>query len=675
MENQQKNIILGYLNHHTIGRQNTFIPLGIGLIAAYSHSCFNDKINIQLFDDPEVIFKEITRIKPDVIGLTNYCWNSELNRLVFQKAKEVNPSVVCVAGGPEFPRDETECKKYLTDRREIDFFCFAEGEVAFANLLEKILNNISLDELKSTPFDNMMSINPATGELVAGKCQPITDLNIIPSPYLLGLMDKWFTGDYAPSVQTTRGCPYKCAYCWTGAYQQEIKTYDIDRVKKELEYISVRMQKYPFALLSIVDSNFGMYERDEEIAVFLRELWNKYNWPNTFDVTMGKTNYDRIMRVSDILNKRINITCSLQSTNPKTLEIVKRKNLTPEAFIDLQNEIKKRGMWPVTELIVPMPCETKESFIEGMKFVIDNDVELIPFTLMLLKATSVASQEFRQKYQMVTRYRLLPRQFGEYNDEKCFETEEVCVGTNTMSHEEYCEIRGLCFIMSLYSHKQYDVFFRILKETNNSMSASILFIWDLIKQGNTPLSKLYFDYLDEVKSELWATPEEIKNYYSVEENYQKLLSGEMGDNLMRKYRSKALIEKFPESVRLAFDVIPALQKESLSHEKTEAIQAAEKWLIAMRNIGTLLDNPGNWQSIEYQNLPYDVNMWYESGSDAKKLWSYNYPVKYSIAYDHTRLETIYKQVSKIWSSDKTFLIGKMLNNYPVIDLWRLCKRS
>lgn len=671
--NEKKNIILGYLNHHTIGRQNTFIPLGIGLIGAYSHSRFSDKINIELYDDPEIIFREIARIKPDIIGLTNYCWNSELNRLVFKKAKEVNPSVVCVAGGPEFPRELLECKKYLLDRPEIDFFCFAEGEVAFANLVEKILDNVPLDEIKSTPLDNMMSIDPA-GELVAGKCQSIPDLNIVPSPYLLGMLDKWFTGDYAPSIQTTRGCPYKCAYCWTGEYQQELKTYDLDRVKKELEYIAERMQEYPFALLSIVDSNFGMYERDEHIADILHHLWEKYNWPNTFDVTMGKANYDRILRISDKLNKRINITCSLQSTNPETLKIIKRQNLTPEAFINLQNEIKKRGMWPVTELIVPLPLETTKTFIDGMKFVIDNDVELIPFTLMLLKGTAVASREFREKYQMVTRFRLIPRQFGEYNHQKCFEIEEVCVGTNTMSFEEYCEIRGLCFIMSLYSHKQFDVFFRILKETNNSMSESILYIWDLIKKGGTPLSQLYYDYLEEVKSELWESPEALKTFYSDEKNYQKLLSGELGDNLMRKYRSKALIERFPESVKLAFNAISAFQKEPLAEEQQLAILAAQEYLLAMRNIGTLLDNRDKWRVTEDLELCYDINLWYESGADAKKLWTYHYPVKYTLNYDHSRLNTIYTQVSKVWSADNIFLIGKMLNNYPVTDLWRICHK-
>jgi len=673
MKNKEKKVILGYLNHHTIGRQNTFMPLGIGLIAAYSQSRFGNDIDIQLFDDPNAIFQEIPHIQPDVVGLTNYCWNSELNRLVFKKAKKINPSVVCIAGGPEFPRDLKECKEYLANRPEIDFYCYAEGEIAFSKLLENILENISLDLLKSVPHENMMSINPSNGELVKGNYEQIQDLNIVPSPYIAGIMEQWFTGEYSPSIQTMRGCPFTCSYCWTGVNPQNLRTYDLERIKLELEYIAVRMHKYPLVLLSIVDSNFGMYERDEEIAEYIRELWKKYDWPNAFDVTLGKSNYDRILRVNEKLNKRLLINCALQSMNLKTLAAIKRKNLPPDVFVNLQTEIKKQGMGSVTELIVPLPYETKESFIQGMKFVINNNVKLVPYTLMLLKGTDIASQEARNKHQMVTKFRLVPHQFGEYDQQKCFEMEEVCVGTDTITFHEYCEIRGLCFIMSLYSHKQYDVVFRLITESGALMSDSVLYLWDLIKSGKTGLSNLYFQYLGEVKSELWESPEDIKAFYSKEENYKKLLTGELGDNLLRKYLTKARLEKFPESLDLAFHTLPLITNHPLTDEMVEAVGAAKEWMIATRNIGELLDNKYEWKSVKLLSLPFDVNSWYEAGSVSKPLVTYKKSTNYQICYDFTRIDNIFVQLSKIYGTDKTFLIGKMLINYPVQDLWKICK--
>ena len=42
---------------------------------------------------------------------------------------------------------------------------------------------------------------------------------------------------------------------------------------------------------------------------------------------------------------------------------------------------------------------------------------------------------------MKTKFRILPKQFGEYGGEKVFEIEKVCVGTNTMSRNKKSSIR------------------------------------------------------------------------------------------------------------------------------------------------------------------------------------------------------------------------------------------
>jgi hypothetical protein len=330
-------------------------------------------------------------------------------------------------------------------------------------------------------------------------------------------------------------------------------------------------------------------------------------------------------------------------------------------------------MWSVTEMIMPLPFETKDSFIDGMKFVIDNDVEVSPYTLMLLKGTDIASEENRKKFDMLSKFRLIPRQFGEYEGTKCFEIEEVCVGTNTMSFEDYCELRGLSFVMTLYSHKQYDMIFRLVKESGSSISDFILYVWDMIKRGNTGLSELYQQYLDEVINELWDSPEHIYTFYSKEENYKKLLSGELGDNLIRKYRIMVFIEKFQTSVELAFSAIPAINNHGLTDDITAALKASEEWISAIRNIGDVLENKHRWNSVEPLSLSFDVQGWYESGPDSRPLVTYKKKADYLIQFNADRLETIYMQTQKLYGTDETFRIGKVLINYPVQDLWRICK--
>ena len=44
----------------------------------------------------------------------------------------------------------------------------------------------------------------------------IKDLDEIPSPYLNGMLDKFFDGKLTPFIETNRGCPFTCSFCHTG---------------------------------------------------------------------------------------------------------------------------------------------------------------------------------------------------------------------------------------------------------------------------------------------------------------------------------------------------------------------------------------------------------------------------------------------------------------------------
>lgn len=57
-------------------------------------------------------------------------------------------------------------------------------------------------------------IDPKTGEMIRGPALPrIRNLDDIPSPYLAGLMDKFFDTGYFALMQLTRGCPFTCQFC------------------------------------------------------------------------------------------------------------------------------------------------------------------------------------------------------------------------------------------------------------------------------------------------------------------------------------------------------------------------------------------------------------------------------------------------------------------------------
>ena len=179
-------ILLADLRHKTIGSHSAVMPLAIGFLATYTESFLKNNVQTKIFIDPEKILKEIDKGDVDVVALSNYVWNCELGKYIFKVAKEMNPNIVTVAGGPEFPRDEFEGVDYLRERSEIDFYVYQEGEVAFLKLIESVLNKKSIHALKSEPIKGVKFIGSNNNIVIGDAHERLKDLDNIPSPYLSG---------------------------------------------------------------------------------------------------------------------------------------------------------------------------------------------------------------------------------------------------------------------------------------------------------------------------------------------------------------------------------------------------------------------------------------------------------------------------------------------------------
>ncbi len=523
-----------------------------------------------------------------------------------------------------------------------------------------------------------MSIHPETGDLIAGLLLPrIQNMDKIPSPYLSGLMDQWFDGSHIPSIEMTRGCPFSCSYCFVGSqcYYKKLASFSVERIKQDLDYIAQRMSKYPDVLLGICDSNFGTYPHDEEIARHIGKLQDKLSWPNGFDVNTGKTNHEHILKIITILKNKMALTTSVQSLNPKTLEAINRRNIPLEEYRKINNEIIKRGMGSATETIVPMPEETKESFFDGLRL-IANEIgfdRVVPHTLMLLKGAQLASKETRDKYKMQTKFRIIPRQFGEYLGEKCFEIEEICVATNTLPFDDYLEIRGFSFISAFFMNNQFDIIHRHLKELGISNYDYFYHIWELVKSGKSPLTEIYNKFLEETKEELWDSPEDIYHYFSQPENYEKLVNGKLGDNLIRKYRTKLYLEQCVPAIESAYVAIEGVANGVITDEIARSLDAAKSWMIALRNVDDVLKSKFQRDTNESMHLSYDVQKWYCDGDASATLLTYKKPTSYKIFCDNEKIQRALTKTKELYGGDPFFQVSKLLIDWDISNFWRQCE--
>ena len=82
-------IYLCDLTYDTIILVSDTIPINIGFIASYLKKKLGDKVYIELFKYPNDLLKAIQKNPPDILGLSNYSWNSNLSEYFAGVAKKI----------------------------------------------------------------------------------------------------------------------------------------------------------------------------------------------------------------------------------------------------------------------------------------------------------------------------------------------------------------------------------------------------------------------------------------------------------------------------------------------------------------------------------------------------------------------------------------------------------
>ena len=142
-------IFLGDLIYDSAGAYTGVFPLNIGYIASYCISKFDQDVDITLFKYVEDLDKAINESPPSILGLSNYAWCHNISLEMFQMLKQKNPNALTVWGGPNFPIDMEDQKKFLNRCSQVDVYVPVEGETGFSNIVELALSTDSEDALQN----------------------------------------------------------------------------------------------------------------------------------------------------------------------------------------------------------------------------------------------------------------------------------------------------------------------------------------------------------------------------------------------------------------------------------------------------------------------------------------------------------------------------------------------
>ena len=94
--------------------------------------------------------------------------------------------------------------------------------------------------------------------------------------------------------------------------------------------------------------------------------------------------------------------------------------------------------------------------MDGLHKLLDGVVSQVTnFQLMMLKCSELEPVASRDQFKFETRFRVSPKNFGIYGDQKVFYIEEIVVASDTLSFDDYIEAPKSALVSAGFWHNNH----------------------------------------------------------------------------------------------------------------------------------------------------------------------------------------------------------------------------
>lgn len=341
----------------THGR-TTVRPLGLGYLSSY---LLTNGYKVKIIDNDihQYASQELRQLAdafvPEVIGITTNILNKWNAIEIAEAFSKQYPYIVF--GGPQAtiaPEEFLSKENYYVIR--------GEGEISFLNFLRAIEAKADLTDVKSLSFksNGNVSHNPLE--------TPIKDLDTSPFPNInLFEFEKYkfsFQGKKSTNLITSRGCPFKCIYCYhrmNASFRQRSP----ENVIEEIKHLN---KDYGFKAFKFFDDNFTL--RKKFVVDFCEKLIKSKLKARWQCLSAAKNVGEELLKIMYKSGCR-QISFGIESGCQKSLDLM-GKRTTVNQNKEALRLCRKIGITSKAYIIIGFPWETKEDIRETACFLEEN---------------------------------------------------------------------------------------------------------------------------------------------------------------------------------------------------------------------------------------------------------------------------------------------------------------
>ncbi|MGQ9652973.1 MAG: B12-binding domain-containing radical SAM protein [Thermodesulfobacteriota bacterium] len=210
-------------------------PISLGYLAAVLREKGHRVVILNVGDgtrlSPHAFEAVLAEIRPALVGFSAYQRNMLIIKGFMRAVKEKDPSIRVILGGPQATFMPSEA---MTELPDMDYLCRGEGEVVIQKVVEFMESGNRGEPVPGTTT-RLSPDQWAEG----GAVDAPEALDVYPSPFLSGVLD--LHGLEEAIMLTSRGCPYRCVFCYTPkAFGHRVRYHSVERVLEEMRWLHGR---------------------------------------------------------------------------------------------------------------------------------------------------------------------------------------------------------------------------------------------------------------------------------------------------------------------------------------------------------------------------------------------------------------------------------------------------